>query len=1135
MRAVFIAMAIACVAVTFANDSVMLDDSTELLQESVSIDNGLQTSAKVGNKVASAAKGKAASQVKARATVMIGTHELDAEEVEMAKSQLHKITTKLGARHPVFLGETANIADFTQAGADARYVKGGYAKLTTILKKVDEFNHELVAEKTKYVNQREGQYEGCDDGDRKFSKNSQARSSKAKKMQGGQKRRYNKIQDVQIRISKLLKLEDGKDVSIVTDIKAVDKAYKAYWQATEDRHQVRNVLMQALWLVCTGFATFRHSEYCTNIRQQPDFDEPAMYPPTEGAMKLADGPVKLAKLVKHSTTFGQTMQPVWEQQKVADRNTVNSFDGDIDMEKGFVNNKAPWGVDNKGTRTAVPKAEELGESNESKDMTSEEMSSRLSFLLDSSSVPERIASPINAFIQALDSNDAAVQGSLVEALVNMDTAEGEAQSTIDYQWYNTIISKRKIMYRNLKRAQALKGLQVTRFEHIEGIQSTMGKVQAREVKDHHQFVSNTKIHVNKDHACNAEIVELEALIETVNEELTNIQRLNSLLRFLVVGDKAKCAGDKFDCKNAELGSCTWRNRGAGKSASTAKDCETETGSDIPCNYAGSDPMGMSGPANNAAQFCACEYGFFGSKGGDGDCNKKTCPGYGRIRYPRNQQQALMFYNKVIFVQNSPGPRNKGYSGNTNYPVLAVCSGIKSQEHGTCNTETGQCTSCYLTPSAKTPNFDRNNGLVTVNSKKVTKSMPYSGSQGKCEEWYVPHSKVGSKTKWTIASDAGKCSGKGSSIKNVLSPKPGEPIYNTGHCKCAIDRYGQACEKSKMEMDKDEFYKKSSPIACNGRGIAISSSYPAKCVCSSVSTGKTCQKIRCPGFDLQSYNDGVKAGSAGDPECGKGVGICNTVKGRCSCVSTASCGVVGQPLCPNACVYKDCEANCQGTNTDGSTASGLCDRFSGLCSCNPNNVFNGPSCVKPGRGSGKTDKGSQTMIWTATMDKWGWSLCNKGYLLVGMKTDRLQTMDALYNLDKGVCQQPFEASSAILKGVEPSRCYHENWWKKFDTRGGKFCRRNYFVSGLFRSHCNSLYCIEMAKCCSVKRSVWTDCKWKNVRDWVSSSNGIQVDGSQGFIVGFFRGAQHTLQGITSIRQCTPMWYGQLYKYKTRFDN
>ena len=78
-------------------------------------------------------------------------------------------------------------------------------------------------------------------------------------------------------------------------------------------------------------------------------------------------------------------------------------------------------------------------------------------------------------------------------------------------------------------------------------------------------------------------------------------------------------------------------------------------------------------------------------------------------------------------------------------------------------------------------------------------MPYSGGQGKCEEWYVPHSKVGDKTRWTIYTDPGKCSGKGSSIKNVNSPKPGEPVYNIGKCKCNIDRYGQACEKTKIKM------------------------------------------------------------------------------------------------------------------------------------------------------------------------------------------------------------------------------------------------------------------------------------------------------------------------------------------------
>jgi len=170
-----------------------------------------------------------------------------------------------------------------------------------------------------------------------------------------------------------------------------------------------------------------------------------------------------------------------------------------------------------------------------------------------------------------------------------------------------------------------------------------------------------------------------------------------------------------------------------------------------------------------------------------------------------------------------------------------------------------------------------------------------------------------------------------------------------------------------------------------------------------------------------------------------------------------------------------------------------------------------------------------------MDKWGWSTCNDGYLLVGLKTDLQGSMDALFNLDTAVCQKPFEANTPITRAVENYRCYHENWWKKFDSRGGKFCRRNYFVAGLFRSHCNSLYCIEMAKCCSVKRSLWTNCKWTNTQDWTSNANGMIVSGEQGFIVGFFRTQLHTLSGITSLRQCTPIWYGQLFKYKTRFDN
>merc|ERR1719473_2335386 len=87
-----------CVAAVLSNESVNLDEGTTLVQETAGIDAGM--SAKTGVKVTDAAKAKVGGQNKARATVMIGTHELDAEEVEMAKSHLQKITMKLGARHP---------------------------------------------------------------------------------------------------------------------------------------------------------------------------------------------------------------------------------------------------------------------------------------------------------------------------------------------------------------------------------------------------------------------------------------------------------------------------------------------------------------------------------------------------------------------------------------------------------------------------------------------------------------------------------------------------------------------------------------------------------------------------------------------------------------------------------------------------------------------------------------------------------------------------------------------------------------------------------------------------------------------------------------------------------------------------
>merc|ERR1719230_1994052 len=380
----------------------------------------------------------------------------------------------------------------------------------------------------------------------------------------------------------------------------------------------------------------------------------------------------------------------------------------------------------------------------------------------------------------------------------------------------------------------------------------------------------------------------------------------------------------------------------------------------------------------------------------------------------------------------------------------------------------------------------------------------------------------------------------------------------GKCVCnqPLDEnnryYGEACELQMCKTDQD-FYESESSAACYGRGTCVSTGLmppnvpaptpapafgPGQCDCDAFSRGSDCKEIRCPGYNGLDSSVGTD-----NEECGVGLGTCDEDTGRCACATGTSCGIVAHDdKCPGACIYNKCQSNCNGQDTDGSSNTGKCDRYSGYCMCSPAITLNGPDCEAPGRwkeagAETATDVHRPSVSWALTMDKWGWSICPAGNLLVGIVVDGQGTKDALFNLESGICARPAENNILIDRAVEPHRCYHENWWKKFDTRGGKFCRRNYFLAGLFRSHCNSLYCIEMAKCCSVKRSIWTDCKWTTKNNWNQDAPytlGVDVSDTAAFAVGFFRTALHTLTGLTHIRSCVPIWWGQIVSYKTRFD-
>jgi len=210
---------------------------------------------------------------------------------------------------------------------------------------------------------------------------------------------------------------------------------------------------------------------------------------------------------------------------------------------------------------------------------------------------------------------------------------------------------------------------------------------------------------------------------------------------------------------------------------------------------------------------------------------------------------------------------------------------------------------------------------------------------------------------------------------------------------------------------------------------------------------------------------------------------------------------------NSCIYKDCIGDC------GGESNGQCDLVSGKCVCNSGeggNFFNGALCKAPGRML------EYTADWTRSMDKWGWSVCKEDWLLTGLKRDGAG--DALYNLAYGKCARPSEGGSASTqRALRLEHCYHENWWKKFDFKGGKFCRKNYFVAGLYRS-CESLYCLNLAKCCSLKEARWVECKEANWEPIFNGPGTGKVPDEVSFITGFYRKRSHSAKSIEKASYC-----------------
>jgi hypothetical protein len=479
------------------------------------------------------------------------------------------------------------------------------------------------------------------------------------------------------------------------------------------------------------------------------------------------------------------------------------------------------------------------------------------------------------------------------------------------------------------------------------------------------------------------------------------------------------------------------------------------------------------------QRCSCNVGFYGDA-----CEYTMCPGISKNLYRHDA---------------SPG----------------VCSNTKAETRGQCDKHTGTCT-CFDGNGilrGKAPGAD-----PAINSPPQVNGGYYHGPKRACDFKNAPPSKN--------SKIDNECSARGDLYINKANPN--SPItYENGYdkrrgiCHCKNEFWGSACEYKKCPHSNGNLYPSISSNSCNGRGAC--SDETGLCACQMpFHCGKSCDNNGMSEEDREEASSEEKqALLEGEctTTCGEGKSCqfedcpddcrvsgreaCNQQTGSCSCAA----GTSGP-----ACEFFDCPGSDPGSNACGS--GGQCNRNDGICICKKG--YSGAKCDKTERCSGK-NLDTPYVNWWTIWDKPGWITCPTGQLLYRLQRS---LCDSLSCINTGGCAAGCEGSGPDKHIFQIRHCYHDlRWYDAFDTPGWAKCLDDYFVAGLYRSG-ESLYELQMAKCCSMKEARWVNCDTAN---WDAIFNGpgtgkIEKKPNIAFITGLKRGAQHTLKGIDGASYC-----------------
>ena len=99
----------------------------------------------------------------------------------------------------------------------------------------------------------------------------------------------------------------------------------------------------------------------------------------------------------------------------------------------------------------------------------------------------------------------------------------------------------------------------------------------------------------------------------------------------------------------------------------------------------------------------------------------------------------------------------------------------------------------------------------------------------------------------------------------------------------------------------------------------------------------------------------------------------------------------------------------------------------------------------------------------------WAQCSRGYFLEGFHISDAQHLS---DITTGRCCRPQNHPLTY------DHCYEEDITHSFDHQGWTKCKRlGYYITGIYKSSCDTLSCIEKLKCCRMARGSLLNKFWR----------------------------------------------------------